>query len=211
MVGSLQLLVLFILLFLGCGEGVGQGDSNSQTPPTPSSSLGPVEVSVTGITPQRVGCRLNEQSPVWSQQPPRDTTWSCEELGVIPSAGDTLCAYMDGTANQNTTPIGGSVTGLLPLEALCRNSTTNITQTISLHGATSWDCTAAGFFAQPGDRIRTVMMGTVVPRPANTTCKAPDRPPSAVSIVPQRVFPELRINPTLWLPYKLPAILHAGL
>lgn len=56
--------------------------------------------------------------------------------------------------------IGGSVTGVTSSATRCINRTTGQSITIPLAGASTWDCTAAGLTAAPGDQILQINIGT---------------------------------------------------
>jgi subtilisin family serine protease len=57
------------------------------------------------------------------------------------------------------TPVGGAVTSLSTRSASCRNLTNGDSATISLFGALSWDCEAAGLSVSPGDTVLMVIRG----------------------------------------------------
>ena len=67
----------------------------------------------------------------------------------------TVYAQVDGSG-----PIAGNVSGIKPALALCQNSDAGGQVSIDLTGGeTSWDCTAAGFIAEPGERVFIVVRG----------------------------------------------------
>lgn len=86
------------------------------------------------------------------------SSWDCEAAGFSANPGDGVITVIGGIANASAS-IGGAVTGLNTNFVLCRNLTTTQSVPILLGGTTSWDCTAAGFTASPGDAIRMIVGG----------------------------------------------------
>lgn len=94
--------------------------------------------------------------------------------------GETLVVgalYGDGAAPDSGTAyvftpvpgVGGSVSGLNPLGATCRNRTSGQTVSIPLQGGTTWDCEAAGLVVAPGNRIEQQVRGVAVANVAGGT------------------------------------------
>ena len=73
-------------------------------------------------------------------------------------ASKILAIFNAGSAGK-CVPVGGAVTGVTLTKVRCQNKTTKSQRTITLHGATSWDCTAAGLVVRPGDKIRMTVEG----------------------------------------------------
>jgi len=75
--------------------------------------------------------------------------------------GTRIAAFRFPDCGGTVTTIGGSSTGLYTTFAACVNQATSQVVPIILGGANTWDCTAAGLTASPGDSIRTVIGGFV--------------------------------------------------
>lgn len=58
--------------------------------------------------------------------------------------------------------IGGTVAGLAPRGAACRDLATGETILVPLAGESAWDCSAAGFSPRPGDPVGTAVRGDAV-------------------------------------------------
>lgn len=112
--------------------------------------------SLSGVDSRSARC-LN-QTTGQSVSLPLDgaTTWDCEAAGLAVSPGDRISQSALGTALP--TPIGGSATGVTPRRARCQNRTTGQQVSIPLTDA-SWDCTAAGLLASPGDTVIQTVLG----------------------------------------------------
>ncbi len=90
-----------------------------------------------------------------------------EECGGVP--GDQVpnntygwgivMAALPGPELCSGVAIGGTVSGLTPLGAACRDLTNGDTTLVPLGGAEAWDCTGAGFSADPGDPVGTAVRG----------------------------------------------------
>lgn len=85
--------------------------------------------------------------------------WDCEAGGLAVSAGDTVQMVVRGKAGTGS--LTGAMAGMTGVQTQCRNAETLQSISIPLAGATSWDCTAAGFLADPNDRVQPVIRGTV--------------------------------------------------
>ncbi len=77
------------------------------------------------------------------------------------AANDTGMTF-SFSASQSAGPnVGGTVEGLEPLVAVCRNLVSGQSVTITLFPAdTAWDCEAAGLSVAPGDRVLQYSLGT---------------------------------------------------
>jgi hypothetical protein len=62
------------------------------------------------------------------------------------------------TLRVNEGDAGGSLTGVVPEQVICRNMTTGQTVTINTDGD-SWDCVEAGLDVRPGDQIMQTTTG----------------------------------------------------
>lgn len=78
----------------------------------------------------------------------------------ITASGPNPDVYYDSLAlGVGPEPVGGTVTGQLGVQAICKNNTTGQAVTILLSGAKSWDCEAAGLVVNPGDIIIQLPVG----------------------------------------------------
>jgi hypothetical protein len=121
-------------------------------PPPPP--LTPFGMSVTGMTPKHVNCK-NRATDQTVKFDTTDTTWNCEAEGLVTNPGDKVSSGVKGHATGSA--ITGSITGASGKKAWCANNHKKRKQafSIKLNGATSWDCTAAGLMAEPGDVVVT--------------------------------------------------------
>jgi hypothetical protein len=69
-----------------------------------------------------------------------------------------LVEFFVGTGEPRS--VGGSVTGVILREVLCRNVSTGLEVVIS-DPMTSWDCEAAGLVVTPGDRVNMIIRSIV--------------------------------------------------
>jgi hypothetical protein len=70
-------------------------------------------------------------------------------------------AIVNGGSTGKCVPFGGVVTRATLAKVVCQNKTTRRSTTILLpHGATSWDCTAAGLVVRTGDKLAVTIEGT---------------------------------------------------
>lgn len=119
----------------------------------------PVGDSTTGLFPLQSVC-LNRTS---GQTVPivllGETSWDCGASGLTVNSGDAVDMFVRGvrTGPDN---VGGSVTGVNTLLAMCRNGTTGQTVTILLRGQASWDCQTSGLLVNPGDRVDMFVRGS---------------------------------------------------
>lgn len=126
----------------------------------PPETGGLVGASVTGVLPFRAACRDNttgESVRVATDQP----DWDCEALGLAFNAGDDATLTSIGTADGTT--IGGNATGLDALSFVtCLNlATGQQLDFVPDPPSLDWDCTAAGFLAASGQRVRQDATGAV--------------------------------------------------
>lgn len=67
--------------------------------------------------------------------------------------------FSDRFNESSGLPLGGVVTGMQPVFALCQNRVTAQTVPILLLGQEEWDCEAAGLIAEPGQSINMIIRG----------------------------------------------------
>ena len=91
---------------------------------------------------------------------PDNASWDCEEAGLAFVPGDTVAAIGFGGV-LGTDPVGGSVTGMTPMGAICDNLTVPQSVIVPVPpGDTTWDCEAGGLSVSPGDLVRVIGIGT---------------------------------------------------
>ncbi len=91
---------------------------------------------------------------------PDNASWDCEAAGLSSIPGDTIEAIGIGGV-LGTDPVGGSLSGVTPLAALCDNLTVPQSVIVPIPpGDTAWDCEAAGLSVSPGDLVRMIGVGT---------------------------------------------------
>ncbi len=85
------------------------------------------------------------------------TSWDCESEGLAVNPGNTIKQDIRGSVINGT---AGSIVGLIPERASCRNTTTGQRVDLSL-SSPSWDCVEAGLSVTAGDRVRVITWGAV--------------------------------------------------
>src|SRR5262249_46359177 len=70
-------------------------------------------------------------------------------------------AVIDMGAYEFRQPVGGLVTGLGPLQAVCKNQRTKRRVTVDAGDSPSWDCESTGFVVRAGDRVAAWAVGEV--------------------------------------------------
>lgn len=86
--------------------------------------------------------------------------WDCEAEGLGVASGDLIRTLLFGAADAQP-GAGGTVRGQTLLAAVCINVTQSQVVSTGLlpSGTTSWDCSAAGLAVNPGDQVRTLLIG----------------------------------------------------
>jgi hypothetical protein len=112
---------------------------------------------VTGLSTQKVTCQ-NRTTAGKVADRTSETTWDCQDLGLVVSAGDLVETTARGIVSGSGS-VGGSVTRMTPSSVFCRNVTTGARVQAGT-AAASWDCQAMGLVVTAGDTIVTGATGT---------------------------------------------------
>jgi hypothetical protein len=91
---------------------------------------------------------------------PPGPAWDCEAAGLAVEPGDRVMQYVYGTVAA-CTPQAGEVTGIDSLDFVrCVNLSTG-QRVYPATGGSTWDCTATGMAASPGQGMRMTVSGDV--------------------------------------------------
>lgn len=117
--------------------------------------------SAAGFQPAKVACRnITTGQRLKITPPPGAQSWDCQGAGLGMDPGDVLRMRVRGPALDP--PIAASAINFEPSRVICRNFTTGQRVEIVLPpNAESWDCTAAGLVASPGDVVKMRVRGSV--------------------------------------------------
>jgi hypothetical protein len=137
--------------------------------------------SVTGMTPTTIICENKETEQRVSVPLPDDSTWNCEEAGLVFGPGDRIGQRVTGVAD-GAASLGGTVTGVSGQRARCLNRSTGQRVVIDLNGENTWDCEGAGLQVRTGDRVNQVALGI-----AEQATPPPDVLTVPVDIIEDRV------------------------
>ncbi len=116
--------------------------------------------SVTGLDLSRVACTNRTTGESVVIDPAGAAAWNCQAAGLEIASGDALATLLVGAASGSGDPIAGAVTLTALARATCTNLDSGQTVNLAPGGGSTWDCTAAGFAAAPGDRVRVRLTGS---------------------------------------------------
>jgi len=112
--------------------------------------------SVGGIQARQVRCLNVTTSQSIAFALSSESDWDCEAQGLVVGSGDAIRQSVLGKAIDGAS---GSVRGITPGGARCRNLTTGQSVPVPLT-TDSWDCVAEGLVVNTGDRIEQQVEGT---------------------------------------------------
>jgi subtilisin family serine protease len=117
----------------------------------------PIAGNATGLSSGAVRC-VDRSSGANATSPLIATTFDCDAAGLVTASGDDVVLTVRSDAFAGT--FTGSVIGMTPTRAACRNLTSgqNVNAPI-VPGTRRWSCTAAGFVAQQGQTVQMTVTG----------------------------------------------------
>jgi subtilisin family serine protease len=117
----------------------------------------PIAGTATGLSSGVVRC-VDRSSGANATSPLIATTFDCDAAGLVTASGDDVVLTVRSDAFAGT--FTGSVIGMTPTRAACRNLTSgqNVNAPI-VPGTRRWSCTAAGFVAQQGQIVQMMVTG----------------------------------------------------
>ena len=117
----------------------------------------PIAGTATGLSSGVVRC-VDRSSGANATSPLIATTFDCDAAGLVTASGDDVVLTVRSDAFAGT--FTGSVIGMTPTRAACRNLTSgqNVNAPI-VPGTRRWSCTAAGFVAQQGQTVQMMVTG----------------------------------------------------
>ncbi|MEN8167519.1 MAG: FG-GAP-like repeat-containing protein [Pseudomonadota bacterium] len=142
-----------VMLTVTDDQGVSDEVSHLVTVADPNNNPDGVGGSVTGLDLGNVECRNRTTGQsIQATVSPGSASWDCETSGLAVSAGDRITQRIDGTANSDPEPVGGSATAISRERVICQNRLSRQSVQISSPDG-SWDCEASGLAVNAGDEI----------------------------------------------------------
>jgi hypothetical protein len=119
---------------------------------------GRIAGSVKRLDTGKVVCRNRSSSKKVSIPLRGMRAWNCMADGLAAESGDRVLLRVTGKA-AGSGGVTGTVAGVDTAQVVCKNRTTGRKVKLSLDGADSWNCKAAGLVVEAGDRIKLTLTG----------------------------------------------------